>query len=98
MQDTRQSLHLPDEQKALLIFDVFRGQTTNEVLECLEENHLLASKVPANMTHIYQPLDLTVNKSAKDITKRKFTSWYQDQLHAALESGQDLEDIQIPLE
>ena len=50
------------------------------------------------MTHIYQSPDLTVNRSAKDFTKRIFTSLYQDQLDAVLESAQDLADIQIPFQ
>ena len=89
VEDTRQYLCLPDDQKALLIFDAFRGQTAIEVLECLEENHLHVSKVPVNLTHLLA-LDLTVNKSIKYFTKRKFTSWYQDQLHAALEMSNTL--------
>ena len=41
-----------DNHKALLIFDVFRGQTTDKVLKVLENNDILVTKVPANMTHI----------------------------------------------
>ena len=56
-------------QKALLIFDVFWGQTTDKIFKVLKDNHILVTKVPANMTHLFQLLDLTVNKAAKDYTK-----------------------------
>ena len=32
------------DQKALLIFDVFRSQTTDKVLKVLEDNNILATK------------------------------------------------------
>ena len=84
-----------DNQKALLIFDVFRGQTTDKVLKVLEDNDILVTKVPANMTHLFQPLDLTVNKVAKDFTKEKFSEWFTRQISIGLENGQELDDIEI---
>ena len=45
-------------QPALLIIDVFRGQMTQSVLGLLKENDILQVRVPNNMTHIFQPLDL----------------------------------------
>ena len=68
-------------QKALLIFDVFRGQTTDKVFNVLKDNHILVTKVPANMTHLFQPLNLTVNKAAKDYTKQKFSDWITCQIN-----------------
>ena len=84
-----------ENQKALLIFDVFRGQTTNRVVELLEENHILATKVPPNMTNLYQPLDLSVNKAAKDFTRKKFSEWYTRQLTNGIKNGLELDDIDI---
>ena len=84
-----------DNQKVLLIFDVFRGQTTDKVLKVLEDNDILVTKVPANMTHLFQPLDLTVNKVAKDFTKEKFSEWFTRQISIGLENGQELDDIEI---
>ena len=83
------------DQKALLIFDVFLGQTTDKVLKVLEDNNILATKIPPNMTHLFQPLDLTVNKVAKDFMKKKFSEWFSRQISIGLENGQELEDIQI---
>ena len=84
-----------ENQKALLIFDVFRGQTTDKVLKIMEDNHVLATKVPANMTNLYQPLDLSVNKAAKDFTRKKFSEWYTRQLTNGMDNGIELDDIEI---
>ena len=83
------------DQKALLIFDVFRAQTTDKVLKVLENNNILATKIPPNMTHLFQPLYLTVNKVAKDFMRKKFSEWFSRQISIGLENGQELEDIQI---
>ena len=58
-----------ETQPALLIYDVFRGQTTDKFLNVLKDNNILSTKIPPNMTHVFQPLDLTVNKFAKDFMK-----------------------------
>ena len=39
------------------------------------------------MTNIFQPLDLTVNGSAKSFMKRKFTEWYSAEIGTALDEG-----------
>ena len=60
-----EKLQLPDTVPALLIMDVFRGQMTKNVQDLLKELNILVSFVPNNMTHLFQPLDLTVNSWAK---------------------------------
>ena len=40
----------PDNQKALIIYDVFCTQTTDKVLKLLGDNNILVIKVPPNMT------------------------------------------------
>ena len=84
-----------ENQKALLIFDVFRGQTTDKVLKIMEGNHILATKVPPNMINLYQPLDLSVNKATKGFTRKKFSGWYTRQLTNGMENGIELDDIEI---
>ena len=39
-------------QKALLIYEVFRGQTTGKFLDALKENNVIATKVLPNTTEI----------------------------------------------
>ena len=60
----RESKGLGEQQKALVIMNVFTWQMTSAIKEVLEENCILVTNVPANMTCFYQPSDLTVNESA----------------------------------
>ena len=64
---------------ALLILDVFKGQMTSEVTNLLLKNNIFIVTVPSNMTHLFQPLDLTVNGHCKVFLKRKFTQWFAQQ-------------------
>ena len=73
--DKRKELGLPADQKALLTWDVFRGQTTDHVAQILDSLNIKVVKVPANMTHFFQPLDLTVNGSA-NLSEKKCVTWY----------------------
>ena len=74
---------------------VFRGQMTEKVLEKLKCNKIFTVRVPANMTHIFQPLDLTVNGHFKQYMKEKFSTWYSEQISLALENGKKLENINM---
>ena len=85
----RKELKLAPAQKALLIWDVFRGQKTTKVLKIVS--------VPANMTHFFQPLDLAVNGEAKRFMKDKFTTWYLDEVKQQIESGGDSTGINVDL-
>ena len=65
----KHDLGLPGDQKSLLICDV---QTTKNIKEYIEENDCAIVYVPNNMTHYFQPLDLTVSAVAKHFLKDKF--------------------------
>ena len=52
---------LDQDQKALVIMDVFTGQMTSKVLDSYKSHNICVISVPANMTKYYQRLDLTVN-------------------------------------
>ena len=47
------------------------------------------------MTHIFQPLDLTINKWVKEFFKKKFNEWYASRLREELEKGKSLDEIEI---
>ena len=68
----RESLGLRDDHTALVLFGVFKGQCTAQVLKLLEDNHILYVTIPNNCTDHLQPLDLSVNKPAKDFLRTKF--------------------------
>ena len=93
----RENLQLQDDHPALLILDVFSGQMTRVVLDKLQDNNIHLVRVPPNMTNLFQPLDLTVNRAAKAYMKRRFTEWYSNEIWKELEAGKDLDDIDVKL-
>ena len=71
-----ESLSLSKDAKALLIFDVFKGQTTPAVNDLLKDNNCIVQHVLNNHTNLFQPLDISVNKSAKRFISDKYQEWY----------------------
>ena len=61
---------------ALVIFDCFKGQCVQSIFSLLHANHIFYAIVPPNSTNRLQPMDLSINKPAKDFLKRKFQDWY----------------------
>jgi len=51
---------------ALVIYNTFHDQCTEIILGMLKENNVYIVIVPANCTDRLQPLDLSVNKAAKE--------------------------------
>ena len=99
----RQELNLTHDQHALCIFDNFKGQVTDDVLLLLERNHVDVVFVPPNCTDRLQPLDLSVNKPAKDFLRDKFQHWYSDKVFDQLckndnDDHESLEPIKFPLQ
>ena len=84
---TRKELQLSEDQISLLNWDVFKGQCTGNVKTFLEKLNIKVVTVPANMTHFFQPLDLTVNGSAKHFMKKKFVTWYDGEVKKEIEEG-----------
>lgn len=93
----RSELQLPVTQKALVIWDVVKGQMTDKVLRKLESLNCEFVPVPANKTHFFQPLDLTVNQSAKQLMRNKFIKYYSDAVKLELNKGSQIEDIEVDL-
>ena len=88
----RQELEKPD-QAVILIMNVFCGQMTEEVVSMLCTNNICFVKIPSNMTHLLQPLDLTVTGHCKSFMKGMFAEWYRKQVEEALLHGKKVEDI-----
>ena len=70
-----EELGLPIEQKSLRLWDAFRAQSANKVLQELERLNIVHVMVPRNMTHLLQPLDLTTNVSMKKMDKQSFSAY-----------------------
>ena len=93
----KEKLGLPQDQKSMLIFDVFRGQTTQKVTDFIEENNCVILHVPNNMTNYFQMLDLNVNGHAKEFLKKKFENWYAEEVQKQLNTGKDIYDVEVSM-
>ena len=78
--ETRQNIGADEKQPALAIFDHFKGQMTERVIQKLEDNYLHSVLIPANYTGLLQPMDVSVNKVVKSYLRSEFSKWYSDQL------------------
>ena len=80
---------------ALIVWDVFKGQMTATLKQKLSLHSIQLVAVPANMTHFFQPLDLTVNESAKKFMKNRFIVYYSTSVKQQLDGGKQLEDVEV---
>jgi hypothetical protein len=90
----REQMESPD-QPALLIMDRFRGQMSAAVQSNLDENKILVVTVPAGTTDKLQPLDLTVNKAAKDFLRDRFHQWYAQEVMKQLKDQEDTGNVNV---
>ena len=82
-----------ESSPALVIIDNFKGQVTETIFGRLEEYNIHTCRLPANTTDQLQPMDLSVNKAAKDFLRDRFQKWYAEQITEQLE-GENEEDIE----
>ena len=50
--------------------------------------------LPPNTTDRLQPMDISVNKPAKDFLRKKFQEWYADQVTRQLQ-GKNVEEVEL---
>ena len=90
VEEKRSSLKLSNDQPALLIFDNFKAQCTPSILHLLDQHNINVVLIPPNCTDRLQPLDLSVNKAAKDFLRREFREWYAKQVCVQLDAAQNI--------
>ena len=90
-----ESLRLPKDAKALLIFDVFKGQTKPAVNDLLKGNNCIVQHVSSNHTNLFQSLDISVNKSAKIFISDKYQEWYASEVTSQLGKGIDPYNVKV---
>ena len=84
-------------QTAMVIFDIFKGQTTAAVHNLLEENGIVYVHIPNGCTDKLQPLHVSVNKSAKSYLREKFSTWYAEQVNLQLSGGKQASEVQVDM-
>jgi len=89
VEEKRSELKLGNDQPALLIFDNFKAQCTPPLLRLLDSHNINVVLIPPNCTDRLQPLDLSVNKAAKDFLRKKFREWYARQVCVQLDGAQN---------
>ena len=77
--------------KPICLVNNGRLQMTPAVLLKLKDNNILLSTVPANMTRIFQPLDVSVNGYTKKFTKKLFVAWYSRQVILEMDARKSIE-------
>ncbi len=92
----RLKLKLPPKYPALVIFDQFKGQLTDQVFEKLHKNNFRVL-VPANCTDRLQPLDVSVNKAAKKFMRGQFQDWYSQQICKKLTEDMPMVPVDLKL-
>lgn len=93
----REQLKLASDQPAMAIFDVFKGQIIEDIAKLLEDNNILLVVVPANCTDRLQPMDLSVNKCAKELMRSQFRDWYATQVNQQLEEEKDITPVSLAM-
>ena len=78
---------LPNGQKSLLIWDALKSQSTANASNVLSKHE--KKNHEKNMTHLFQPLDLTTNSSLKKIEKRAFSKYLSSSIYGSTETGSD---------
>ena len=95
--DKRKELKLAADYPALIIFDKFTGQGTENLLKLLEDNHIYFVMVPANCTDLLQPMDISVNKPAKKLLQQQFQELYAEEIYKQLDQKEGISPVDLRL-
>ena len=99
IKDVKERLGLDVSQKSLLLWDACKAQSTNSVIEKLDELNIECVMAPKNMTHLLQPLDLTANSAMKKMESREISEYFTTCITNELlkDPGKDVTIIDVNL-
>jgi len=87
IKNKRKELGLPKNFPAMVLFDAFKGQTTESTYQLLEKNNISVVNIPANYTNKLQSMDFSVNKSLKEFLKNQFGDWHSKMVFKDLDES-----------
>ena len=97
MTQKRRQLGLDLKQNGLVVLDEFKGQTTSRVLNLLQSHDLMYVIIPPNCTDRLQPLNVNINRAAKQFLQNKFENWYAENIVAQKSMDKDIEPVDMKL-
>ena len=71
----RKNLRFTPDQRALLVWDSFRGHLTDGVKELLARRNVDVAVIPGGLTPVLQPLDKCLNKPFKTRVRAQYQAW-----------------------
>ena len=77
--------------------DTFKGQGNEEMKRLCAKNNCELVIVPHNRTNKFQPLNISINQSAKKFISNKFNTWYADRVSKQLPNGAAPGDVKVSL-
>ena len=92
-----EDLKLLSDHRALVIFDNFNGQCTQELFQLLDANSINFILVPANCMDRLQPLDVSTNKPAKNFLREQFQAWYAEQISSQIEDSTEIKPVDLKM-
>ena len=93
----REELRIALDHPALLLFDNFKAQCTEKILRYIDSYNIYVILIPPNCTDSLQPLDISVNKPAKDFLRRKFQDWYSKKISRQFQGLESKEPVDLRL-
>ena len=71
----RKNLRFTPDQRALLVWDSFRGHLTDGVKELLTRRNVDIAVIPGGLAPVLQPLDKCLNKPFKTRVRAQYQAW-----------------------
>lgn len=72
----------------LLLFENFKAQCTTSLLQTLDDNNIDVLLISPNYIDRLQPLDISVNKVAKEFLRGKFQKWHTQEIFFQFRSSE----------
>ena len=75
--------------------DNFKGQIRDQIVQLLSDNNVHVVLILPNCTDQLQPMDLSVNKPAKEFLRSKFSDWYSEQVRKQIDDVEDIGKVEL---